>query len=451
MPGAVRPLPLRAAAPGDAGRRQRLMQLAFLGLLAMVVIGLNPLSERVKTIPATGDGDVSRQLVYLVLGALALVGSWGVTWRQLAAIPGPILLALAWCGVTLLWSVVPGVGVRRLVLTVLIIWTVFRCVEAIGYDQAIRAMRAVLLVTLVLNYVAIAVTPAAIHHATELAETNLIGSWRGILAHKNWAGPICAFTVIAFLFDAGRWPIAARGAIVAATAFFLYKTQSKTSMGILAVSLAAGFAYLRYNPRFRALLIPSAIVVGSAAVIYLDANWAALTARLGDPQAFTGRSQIWELLLRYAADHPWGGAGYESFWNIGPDGPAFEYGRGWLQTLGNGHSGYLDLLSQVGVPGLVLIVGVTVAWPLVRLLGSTSAPRQPGALVMALLVFCAGHNLTETSLFDRDAITEVFLMTAIALAGLLVDPATAPVAARPARRTRLAMSVPEPMWAERRS
>jgi len=50
------------------------------------------------------------------------------------------------------------------------------------------------------------------------------------------------------------------------------------------------------------------------------------------------------------------------------------------------------------------------------------------------LVFCAGHNMTESSLLDRDAIVQVFLMFTIALIHLETRP---PPTQRPLRRAAL--------------
>jgi hypothetical protein len=44
-----------------------------------------------------------------------------------------------------------------------------------------------------------------------------------------------------------------------------------------------------------------------------------------------------------------------------------------------------------------------------------SLDRSRAGLLLACIWFCIGHNLTESSLFDRDATVHVFLMLSIAL------------------------------------
>lgn len=394
----------------------RTFMLVLFALFYMVIIGLNPLSDLVKTIPATGEGDFARQLCYSLIFLVTLVASQPIPhFGKLLTLPMSVTLALGYCWLSLTWSIAPDVGMRRLVLTSIIIFTVFRSVEEVGYARAISVVRVVLLLTLILNYVSIQVTPAAIHQIPEDGDTSLVGDWRGILPQKNFAGAICAFTILAFTFDAGKLKPIFRYAVILATSYFLYRTVSKTSMGLTVVSIAIGAAYMRYNPAYRALLIPSLAIIGSAVILYVDRNWTSIVAPLNSPDALTGRVQIWPPLLAYANDHWMLGSGYGSFWNTGPSSPIYQYAKGWVSILASGHNGYIDLLTQIGYPGLALIVVTVIIIPLFRILLSTVAPRPQGALLISLLIFCAGHNFTESSLFDRDMIVQLFLMFTVAM------------------------------------
>jgi O-antigen ligase len=164
------------------------------------------------------------------------------------------------------------------------------------------------------------------------------------------------------------------------------------------------------------MLIPAIAVVGAGAYLFAVSHWGALTAPLYDQTAFTGRTQIWPPLLAYAREHPIFGSGYGSFWNIGfGKGPIFQYSKGWVLHVIQGHNGYLDLLVSIGIPGLILVVLATIVVPIGRLLASQTVSRPAGALLLSMVLFCAGHNLTESSLFDRDAIVQTFLMFAVAL------------------------------------
>ena len=57
---------------------------------------------------------------------------------------------------------------------------------------------------------------------------------------------------------------------------------------------------------------------------------------------------------------------------------------------------------------------MVVLWPLLRLILSRTPTNQRGALLIALFVFAVGHNMTETSLLERDSFMEAILMFTIA-------------------------------------
>jgi exopolysaccharide production protein ExoQ len=254
-----------------------------------------------------------------------------------------------------------------------------------------------------------------IHQANARYDNDLIGDWRGVMQHKNFAGATCALLIPFMIFAGQRVPMAVRAAFIAAALVFLWFSQAKTSIGMAGVGVLAGFVYLRYTPRVRALMIPIALIGLVIGILVYNIYKDPLALVLRDPTAFTGRTVIWQMLLRYIADHPLTGAGYGGFWNIGPDSPVYTYGVQWITDITSGHNGFLDLIAQIGIPGLILVLAATVVWPLLRLMLPNDIPNRRGALIIAVIIFCIAHNGTESSLFDRDSLVNVFLMCAIAL------------------------------------
>jgi len=159
-------------------------------------------------------------------------------------------------------------------------------------------------------------------------------------------------------------------------------------------------------------------------------------AMFSDPNALTGRTQIWLPLFKYAQEHWLLGAGYGSFWLIGPTSPIYYYTQNWVAGLGHGHNGYLDLLVQIGLPGLLLAIFALILSPLFKVFSSqTLAPGRAG-LIVATIFFVVCHNMTESSLLDRDRIPQVFLMIAIALTEVAARGSAAPVWSRRPRHPR---------------
>lgn len=371
--------------------------------------------------PLTGveaGGDSTRQLIYVTIFVTMLACSGAFqNLKSAFVLPASLIFVLAWCWVSLAWALDPGTALRRLALTTMLIWVVFSTAHTAGYQAMRNTIRAILALSLLACFAAVAVLPEAVHTAG-FDGSALAGDWRGVFLHKNLAGAVFAITILFFLFDAkdlNRW---VRIAVLVGAAIFLYKTNSKTSMALLIPSMMAGLLYHQYNYRRRLIAIGVMIfiiVIGIFLSIYYADRASAL---LADDDALTGRTQIWRIILAFAQDHWLLGAGFGSFWNIEGGGPITSYVKqnSWmLLFIANGHNGYLDLLVQIGAPGLVVTIICLVILPIAKLLWFRIEPKSSGALLLAVLIFCATHNLTESSMLDRDMAMQIFLMMTLAL------------------------------------
>lgn len=365
----------------------------------------------------TGEGSPLRQGSYFVVAALIVYGlrAWARPQRLLA-VPLALMIALGWCWLSILWAIEPGIAMRRLVLTTVVVWSIFAAVEQVGYEQTLPLVRMIMIALLIANFVTVFLWPdVGIHQADEPFDKNLIGDWRGIMTQKNFAGATCALTVLLFLFDASKFPIVLRVVVVAASGVFLWKTGSRTSLGDCVGAGAMGALFMFYNARWRMVVIPAALIGLLTAASLSNVFNDPINSLIQNKATLSGRVEIWDMVIRYCLDHVSLGAGYGSFWNIGPQSPAFQYGKGWLVTLASGHNGFLDLMATIGIPGLAIVVAASIVLPIFRLLISRSAGGQRGALILSIIMFCAIHNATESSLFDRDMVPQVFLMLAVAL------------------------------------
>ncbi len=364
-----------------------------------------------------GDGNPLRQVTY-ILAFLILVAAALRTGTATAAftISTPVNLLLLWCWASLAWAIAPGVAARRLILTCVIIFSVFIAVECLGRERARGIVITVFLLTFALNLAFVLALPGIGIHQFEFdGDPSLIGDWRGIFPEKNLTGAVTAVTALMLFFARQPKRGMIRALLLVALLAFLVKTGSKTSMGIGLVALSAGLAYRRYDPRNWpwAMILLALLALGAALLVV--ANLDRILAVLDDRDSFTGRTQIWSSLLAYVGDHWMFGAGYGSFWNIGPASPIHDYARpgSWLTTITSGHNGYLDLTTQIGIPGLALTIFALFLHPLGRLLTERRA-ADDGPMLLAILVFCAGQNLTESTMLDRDHVIQFCLIWTIA-------------------------------------
>lgn len=392
-------------------------RLAAVTLFAMLFFAIISPLLTVDLTNQAGSGNVIRQLVYLSIFVIALGASEILRYPdKLFSLPGSLLAVLLWCAISLTWASDASVATRRLLLTVIIILTVFLLTERAGYDRTVAVVRYLLPVILIANFIAVIGWPNwAIHQAATSEDPSIVGAWHGILMQKNFAGAVSAYTVMFFALDAAKLRGAIRIVLIAAAGFFLFETQSKTSAGFLIASIAAGLAFTRYNPYYRVIAVTFLAMALILALAVLGANWAIVEAPFHREDFLTGRVKIWPYLIQYWQDHWLLGSGYGSFWNVRSAQPIALYTNGWVAELTSGHNGYLDLLVQTGLPGLMLALNATVVNPIRTLAGSMSLSREKGSLIFACIVFSICHNLTETSIFDRDATVHVFLMLSIAL------------------------------------
>jgi len=425
----------RAATRADGNSPNWSRQLARVALVALLVLAL--LGPWMTTFN-TGAQNTVRQAGYGVVLVLSLLASR--PWQhpeRLAVVPWPLLAVLAWCWLSAFWMIDPDVGIRRLVLTTIVMWSLFALIRQLGAEQTVTILRILLAITLAVNFAAVLSYPEiGIHPA---ADDDLAGNWRGIMGHKNFAGVPCAAAILFFVFDANRVHRAARIAVCAGAAVFLVMSGSKTSMGICAVSVVVGVVFSllakQYQQRQLApvayawllLIIPAVIFISMAfdPAYYLDL--------VSDPAGFTGRTQIWAALIKAYVDRPWLGVGYGSFWDLGPSGPIFKYGSGWVTAQSEGHNSYLDLLVQIGCVGTLIVFYALLVWPTQRLLYGGDHPAR--VLSAAIIVFCIGHSFTESQLLDRDSLVQVLMMVAIALLwSITAAPVDGGMAAVPSRR-----------------
>lgn len=411
---------------------QQLARITFMALVVLAMLGPWMTSNN------TGLQNTVRQTGYGVIFVLSLVSlrPWQHPERLLV-VPWPLLVALAWCWLSAFWMIDPDVGIRRLVLTTIIVWSLFSLVRQLGAEQTVSILRIMLALTLAVNFAVVLLYPEIGLHPRR--EDELGGLWRGLMGHKNFAGVPCVAAILFFVFDANRVHRLIRIAVIAGALVFLVMSGSKTSMGVGVASLVAGAGFLMLAKQFgQRQLAPVAwawLLLAIPAVIFLTMalNPAYYLDLVSDPAAFTGRTQIWTALIKAYVDRPWLGVGYGSFWDLGPSGPIFRYGSGWVTGMSEGHNSYLDLLAQIGALGTLIVFFAMLVWPTQRLLYGGDHPARP--LCAALIVFCIGHSFTESQLLDRDSLVQVFMIVAIALLwAVTAAPVEGGTSAVPSRR-----------------
>ncbi|HEX7877644.1 MAG TPA: O-antigen ligase [Sphingobium sp.] len=427
-------------AAGQDSRMVTIAQVFYFVFLMMVFIGQQPFASRTQdelvAMAQDNDGsDLFKQALFigfaLLLTAVQVLRQHPLKYRFSF---WPLAIMLVWFLITCSWGVDPFVSFKRVMQQFIVIYITFCALALMGPDRLFTALRGALILSLVICWISLPLTSAAVHPPTE-SDKALIGAWRGFFFHKNIAGAVMALT---FIVCGNAWIDKRKFyyAIFAVMAFiFVIGTKSKTSLALCVGMLVISSVYraLSDNTQKRAILLLM-LGFGMVGVLGLYIAYQPTVERLfADPTSFTGRVSIWRVALDYLADHPYLGSGFGGFWQVGANSPAHDYLNQQFQMLtAHSHDGYLEIWVTTGPLGLVLLLISFLALPAYWFLtGSTRENQHLMVPAFAIWVFVLYQNLLETSFFDKDRQVWVIFLAAIATAH-----ATFKAKARPQWRRR---------------
>ena len=180
--------------------------------------------------------------------------------------------------------------------------------------------------------------------------------WHGSFGHKNDMTPALALAICVFLcFEPRRW---VRWGGITGSVFFILMASSSTGLTAMVV-LFIGYAWLRHFAPQRACMrttIGVSTIVGSAIVVAGSlAASEQILGLYGKGLTFSGRTLIWEGVLRAVGKRPWRGYG-PGIWSDQSRSPVIEIGQGISFNVFHAHNGVLELLFTLGAIGLTCYV-----------------------------------------------------------------------------------------------
>ncbi len=379
--------------------------------------------------PEAGSA-VSRLQWLALLASPAAIIIWrkALAWLMLRWVNVFLLAFCALAIASVLWSDAPAVTLRRFVRVAAVMLCALSFV-LMGWSA--RRFQIVLLpaVTMLLAgslLFGLLRPNLAIHQETS---PELLGAWRGLTNNKNSLGDCAAIGTILWLHawlcrEAPRWK-ACLGICIAGACLLL--SRSSTSLLVTVASGALLILLCRTPQRWRPLL-PPLIVFGMVVVVAyslvvlrlvpgLDFLLKPLTLVSGKNLTFTGRTDIWAIVVDHARQHLWLGTGYGAYW-IGPLpwAPVYKLVLELQFYPGSAHSGYLEILNDLGLAGLACLLGYMALFlrDALRLL---KLDHEQGALMICLFAQQVIANLSEThwfSVLSADFVIMTFATTSIA-------------------------------------
>lgn len=278
------------------------------------------------------------------------------------------------------------------------------------------------------------------------------GLWRGLWYEKNQmglvmvVGAVSSAAVLAadHLAQDGRkpWvPLLAFGL----TTLLVMATQSKTSLlcWLLGVGMI-GFWWLlkQGGAAVTVVAVWFGVVTSSLAGWFWNTDSAAILQALGKDPSLTGRTLIWEALMRRVAERPMTGYGFSAFWGVDSI-PAREIRLETQWPVPSAHNGWIDLLVQLGWPGAVFVGAVMLVSAILVIVRLNGMGAREGYWSIAYLTVFTALSLSESVLLTHANLPWI-LMLAIMSRAMTYDPipVRAPLAPPAARayqnRSRIA-------------
>ncbi|MFZ0634622.1 MAG: O-antigen ligase family protein, partial [Candidatus Acidiferrales bacterium] len=253
--------------------------------------------------------------------------------------------------------------------------------------------------------------------------------WQGIFGQKNTFGIMVVLAAAAFLSRPrhSRRDTVLIFALMALAAALVIASHSAGSLvqliALMVISLVLGA--LRWRPSVLIITAVLSLLVMVPAIYLTLSNFERVTAALGRDPTLTGRTEIWRLARESIASRPILGYGYDVFWEFSSQ-EATRIRSEVRWDAPSAHDGYLDLLLDLGILGLLLYaVAYFVTVSRVVLL-FRSGPESDMTWPLLFLAEILLHQITETSIVIPNSIHWI-LFVAIAISvtkpSIVLEPA----------------------------
>jgi exopolysaccharide production protein ExoQ len=403
--------------PGRVGlqqRRERPSIFGAAGIWVLIVIMIVPDGLYYGAFGAMPtEGSPTSRMIWLSLLAFGVVvplSRSGMALKLFRQINPFFLLFVALAAASMLWSIDPGVTLRRLmrVVTMLLDAVAFTLLtwHTTRFQSVLRPILTLMLIGSIIFVMA--APDLAIEQADTMA---LLGAWHGLATQKNGLGSLAAIALIlwlhALLSKEKPWWLAGVGAAISLTCL----VGSRSSSSIMGAAFACPLMLVMLRPpaglrrylRYMVVAFVAILLVYSLAVLNLLPGSSVLlspiTSLTGKDLTFSGRTAIWQILNEHIALSPLVGSGYGAYWVLLPWSPSMIMKSRLFFYPTEGHNGYLDVINDLGMVGAVCLLGYLISY-LRQGLQLLAAVRPQGILYLTLLFEQLVANLTESRWFN---------------------------------------------------
>ena len=363
-----------SSGPGRASTqhvdRSKPTLLLWLTLVILLLIQQSAFIEMptLTTADAAGDTNalntIAVAMSFVITGVLLVLNAAQIgrlAWRNKL-----ILLYIAIVLISTTWSIHPDLTIRRGSGYLLSMAVAAYLVVRFNSVEQMKLLSASFAFSAVGSFLyAVASPQYGIMHDDTLGGATLEGTWRGVFPHKEVLGPIMAVAVFTelYILVASRGRPRWRFVLLAFFLALVALSRAVTALIASATYLAAAGGFLLWK-RDRPLGVVAAFVASISllsiiALILFEPEY--LFAAAGKDIGLTGRTDLWDVVVKLIRDRPVFGYGYRSMWN--PDDPfrilVDALTGGWGVT--SSHNAFLEITLELGGVGLGIILVILAA------------------------------------------------------------------------------------------
>jgi len=329
------------------------------------------------------------EIAATIAQAIIMLGLGPALWpyrRRLKALLGdliPYCIIIGLCGISALWSAYPFPTVRRTItLSVCLLFGLW-CHLSFGLSHALRLVARTTVVLGILSIVVFVAVPTVGHEVALGYESAM----RGVFSQKNTLGAAMLLPVTCYLYEIYTTPTSKYKSWVSIIFLMGCGVLAHSATSLLVSLFVIGLAIMVYiHSRQRTFIIlmftSLAICFALGLATLVDAD--VVFGLIGRDPNFTGRMPLWILSLKAASVRPLLGYGYSGFWT--EDSMITQYIWAMINWKApSAHNGYLDIVLQIGIVGLVVYMYMWVQI-IVRAWRAKSDPTFPEAFWILLFM-----------------------------------------------------------------
>lgn len=405
--------PGRGSASAAGNRRFAMLTagVAWLMLYLMLVPGAGMEFIDPESAAENAAGNPATRVIWLAFFAISVSIAASRTGLSLRLWRGTNVFLHLFAGLaiaSIAWSIDPTVTITR-VVRMLCIYAVCMAVAAAAWNprRFQQLVRPVVTWLLLASIVFTLTFPDLGIHQESSPE--LLDAWKGLTGQKNILGSLAAFGFVLWLHALLSREAKPLGAAVGGGASAACLVLSRSSTSLMAAVFASLFlVLLMRTPGSMRRLMPYlsggltlAILLYALAMLRVVPGLEVLLSPIpmitGKDLTFSGRAQIWAAVVDHFQYRPMLGSGYGAYWT-GPTPGTESYNIKQI-LFGfypySAHNGYLDILNDLGVAGLLCLAGYLIVY-VRQSLRVYQFDRRQGALYLALFLWQAITNLSES-------------------------------------------------------